>query len=210
MPKLAEIYADLEEDPFWDHLRLPGIKLVRGYGTICPKVLLVGEAPGAQENAKGRPFVGHSGRVLAQLMDSAGLCLDDEAPGDDGQYPGAELGYPANAFITNVVKYRPPGNRTPTLREVDHALPVLREEYRALGGPKVIVCVGGTAHRALHPDAGSSLTSWVNKPVASKGTEFISMFHPAFVLHKRSEHLQKAVERAWEDLGTYLQEGGLL
>jgi len=105
---VADIYEDIREDPLFEHLRTAHIRLVPGIGSQSATYLLVGEAPGATENTKGRPFCGASGRVLDQLMGVAGISVT-ETIGQDG------IRRDANAWLTNVVKYRPPGNRTPTL-----------------------------------------------------------------------------------------------
>jgi hypothetical protein len=122
---LLDVYDSIEEDASFDHLRRPGIRLVRGDGqhnAETARVMLVGEAPGAQENGAGRPFVGQSGMVLEGLLNRAGFWRE-------------------NVFITNVVKYRPEGNRTPSLREQLDSTPYLRRtsccgaerRYRARG-----------------------------------------------------------------------------
>jgi len=247
---LEAVYQAIHEDPYWETLRVNGIRLVPGYGQPDPKrckVMIVGEAPGATENAKGRPFCGPSGRVLNMLMAAAGLRLDDEQPRRDEEGYIAEYGEPANAFVTNVVKYRPPGNRTPTLYDIMHskgdpqflgygrgpAKPVeggkqealrlqaagsLRAEWRALGGPKVIVCVGGVAHSAMSPvgselgvtaAAGNAFPARSPDAVVHTGYWVFSQLHPAYGLRK-GEAVQKMMSRHWADMGEFLQEEGIL
>lgn len=219
---LADVYLGIEEDPFWDGLRLPGVKLVRGYGATRPKVMLVGEAPGAQENSRGRPFVGRSGQVLNALMALADIRLDDSKDqyADDGHGSTGMLHdedpelWQANAFITNVVKYRPPQNRTPTLREQLHAREALRDEWRALGKPKVIVCIGSTAHTTLHPCGHDSVSNWAGqvpymKEVNSRRVYFSSQFHPAYALRK-GPRVQRLCEVDWTELGDWLRKEGIL
>jgi uracil-DNA glycosylase family 4 len=75
MPSLEDVYEDVMADEFWNHLRLAGINLVRGFGASRPKVMLVGEATGATENHQGRTFCVPSGTVLNHLMSKSGLQL---------------------------------------------------------------------------------------------------------------------------------------
>jgi uracil-DNA glycosylase family 4 len=103
-----------------------------------PRVLLVGEAPGAQEDVALRPFVGPAGRVLRDLMASVGLYT--------GQTP--HFGEP-NCWLTNLVHFRPPRNRNPLPSEITVARSGLREEWRAVGRPRVIIPVGGIALKAI-------------------------------------------------------------
>jgi len=218
MPTLSDVYSAIEEDSFWDHLRGKGTRLVPGFGHLRPKVLLVGEAPGATEARVGRPFCGKSGKVLEQLMDLAGIALQDkeiEAPGHGDKTDPAPFILSANAFVTNVVKYRPMGNRTPTLAEILHARKSLRQEWAALGGPRVIVCVGAVAHTAMSPMGHDPVSRWHGTPVyRGSGLErvwFISQFHPAFGLRNRNnQSLLYRIERDWTSMGGFLQEEGLL
>jgi DNA polymerase len=221
MLTLEEVYAGIAEDPFWDHLRLPGIKLVRGRGATQPKVLLVGEAPGGVENAREEPFRGPSGQVLDHLAASAGLCLKDMVPGAVAPRPHHPEAVPANAYVTNVVKYRPPHNRTPTHLEVEHAKADLRREWAALGGPRVIVCVGGVAHAALNPyypvlpvsGAIGQLTRPRDPVTGSINYDadlwIVSQYHPAFGLRGGPQR-QKSMTMDWELMGQQLQELGIL
>lgn len=232
MSSLDEVYEEIRDDPFWSYLRTPGIKLVPGFGAEHPKVLLVGEAPGAVENARGRPFCGPSGRVLHQLMELAGLRLED-LKGIGRLIPGGGEGeiHPANAFVTNVVKYRPPNNATPNLAAILHAVEgrtgeredgtafsarkpdgrgSLRREWAALGRPRLIVCVGGVAHTAMHPQGGyMSVSNWAGQPPQERnGIWFSSQYHPAFGM--RRKNMQLKMERHWEVLGKWIQERDIL
>lgn len=186
---LLDFYLEIDEDPFWAHLRQPGIKLVRGDGqaTVNSRVMLVGEAPGARENGAGRPFVGASGIVLADLLGLAGLARD-------------------GVFITNVVKYRPPGNRTPIPREVLHATEALRTEWSILR-PALTIAVGSPAHTALRSHHGipSMVPHGELWPFGSEGEHWVtSVYHPAFGL--RRKNMQSVLEREWELLGDQIKE----
>lgn len=186
---LADVYDAYRADKRFDKLRAPaGIVLVPGEGSSRPKVFIVGEAPGATENTAKRPFVGASGRVLRSLIaDVAGL-------------------EPEDYFITNTVKYRPPGNRTPDPEEIEASVPHLRREYAALGSPPVIVAVGGTAWVALRP-AGvrAGILGVAGTPHTLPGGKALwPMAHPAYAL--RNKPYQPTLEQHWEELGKWFRQ----
>jgi uracil-DNA glycosylase family 4 len=143
-------------------------------------VMIIGEAPGADEDRVGRPFVGRAGQLLDRMLAAIGL---------DRQ----------SVLITNVIYWRPPGNRTPTTGEIASCLPfVLR--HVALVNPKILVLCGGTAAGALLPQ-GQGITRlrgrWFNLevPGLDEPVPTLAMFHPSFLL--------RAPERkreAWRDL----------
>lgn len=246
MPDLDDVYAAIQADPYWEHLRKPGINFTPGFGATRPKVLLVGEAPGATENNARRPFAGPSGAVLSQLLVLAGLRLTPIAGGEiHEELPDLE----PNAFVTNVVKYRPPGNATPPLSDILHARdgyrqrragsfgqdgPVddgsglqpgdgsLRQEWAALGGPRLIVCVGGVAHSCLSPMNWEPLGRWVGFPLAAVGADgkrvhgywVVSQYHPAYGLRQprnaAGDRVRERMEESWEKMGVWMREEGLL
>lgn len=143
-------------------LRDGATQFVPGDGSLNPKLLVIGEAPGAQEDAKGSPFVGKSGRLLDQLLLLAGLFREE-------------------VWITNVVKYRPPGNRTPDPDEVEAFLPLLRREVALVAGDatRFAVGLGSTACRALTGESISvakSHGSWVD---LKAGWKLFVSYHPA-------------------------------
>lgn len=187
---LADIYEAYRADHRFDHLRTTGVVLVPGEGSSRPNVFIVGEAPGAMENVHKRPFVGASGAVLRSLIkDVAGLD-------------------PTAYFITNVVKYRPPNNRTPEPQEVDASLPYLRQEYAALGSPAVLVAVGGTAFDALWPKHWARLGGilrMAGKPQQlPNGKALWPMIHPAYGL--RNQLVRPEMEKHWEKFGDWYRE----
>jgi uracil-DNA glycosylase len=149
-------------------------------GNPAAPVMIIGEAPGADEDRIGRPFVGRAGQLLDRMLAAIGLDRD-------------------GVLITNVIYWRPPGNRTPTTDEIAACVPfVLR--HVALVRPKVLVLAGGTAARALLPP-GPGITRlrgrWFDLavPGLDRPVPTLPMFHPSFLL--------RAPERkreAWRDL----------
>jgi uracil-DNA glycosylase len=167
-----------------------------------PRVLIVGEAPGAQEDAKLRPFVGPAGRVLRQLMAGVGLYTGDTP----------HFGEP-NCWLTNVVHFRPPGNRAPTPGEIKVARTGLRREWLAVGQPRVVVPVGGTALKALYGkhmsimhESGRCHKEWSRTTTLE--LYVWPMIHPSAGLRNRS--LIKHIEHDWDDFGTWLSENSRL
>jgi uracil-DNA glycosylase len=135
--------------------------LVPGEGSAAARVVIVGEAPGAQEDRKGRPFVGNAGRLLDRLLEAAGLRRED-------------------VFITNVVKARPPGNRDPRADEVAHHLPWLEAQLEVIA-PELIVPLGRHALARFAADLKISDTH--GHVVERDGRHLFPMYHPAAALH---------------------------
>ena len=156
---------------------------VFGLGHLRAQCMVVGEAPGEQEDASGKPFVGDSGQLLDRMLRALGLSRDATEPADAAR----------QVFITNTVKCRPPRNRNPTADELSACQPFLQRQL-ALVQPKVIIAMGAFAVRSL---LGSDepigklrgrLHSWRGVPV-------VVTYHPAYLLRQPTD---KA--RAWEDL----------
>jgi DNA polymerase len=149
-------------------------------GNPAAPVLLIGEGPGADEDRIGRPFVGRAGQLLDRML--AAIQLDRQS-----------------VHITNVVYWRPPGNRTPTTAEIASCLPfVLR--HIALTRPKILVLAGGTAAGALLP-GGQGITRlrgrWFDLeiPGLPDPVPTLPMFHPSFLLRTPERKRE-----AWRDL----------
>lgn len=210
-PTLDEVYDAYRSSNRFDHLRRNGIKLVPGYGCAHrPAVMVLGEAPGATENLRGRPFCGPSGRVLSGLMESAGLRPVERTEwADDGIGNAGDVVWAANAWITNTVKYHPLGNRTPTRAEIEDSRPYVRNEWNALGRPPVIVGVGAVAKECIHEGLGA-LSSTVGNPVllGDRSTYFVPMFHPAYGLRRASVRPQ--MQGHWESFGEWLLREGII
>lgn len=207
---LANLQLEQENDPAFSKLSnryVPG----RGASNPRPRVLIIGEAPGAQEDAQLRPFVGPSGVALADLMFIAGMYAEDRYYSDpsnkvNNSIPNNTGIIPANVWITNVIKFRPPGNRNPTDMEVMAARPYLMREWLAIGAPTVIVPVGGFALYAVSGERRSILKAagaeWKRRSNQTKEWLHIwPMIHPQFGI--RNERARPYLERDWERLGDW-------
>jgi len=147
---------------------------VPGEGNPHAGLVFVGEGPGATEDATGRPFVGQAGKLLDDIIAAIGLRRED-------------------VYITNVVKCRPPQNRTPLPDEIAACMPFLRRQL-ALLKPKVIVALGATAAAALL-DTRKSLGDLRGKVHSYGGFPLVVTYHPAALL--RNPNWKKP---AWDDV----------
>jgi uracil-DNA glycosylase len=134
--------------------------MVPGEGNPEADVMLVGEAPGATEDEQGRPFVGRAGQLLDELLAEAGLGRED-------------------VYITNVVKARPPGNRDPKAREVEHHMPWLEAEL-ALVQPSLVIPLG--RHALAHFTDDAKISEVHGAEVTERGRSLFPMYHPAAAL----------------------------
>lgn len=143
------------------HLRGGCRGVVIDRGNPRSLVMLVGEAPGESEDEQGRPFVGRAGQLLDELLGEVGFSEE-------------------NTYITNVVKCRPPGNRTPTDDEVRACVPYLRQQFLFIR-PRIMVALGAVAARTLiAPDF--RITKEHGRWFEKKGVAMMAVYHPAFVL----------------------------
>jgi DNA polymerase len=156
-------------------LRAGCTQTVFGVGDEQAGWLFVGEGPGADEDVKGEPFVGQAGKLLDNMLMSIGLRRGD------------------NVYIANVVKCRPPGNRTPEPDEIATCFPYLQRQIQLIQ-PKVIVALGKTAATALL-GRDATLGSLRGTLHDYEGRPLIVTYHPAYLLRSP---LEKA--KAWEDL----------
>ncbi len=136
---------------------------VPGEGPVDAKLFFVGEAPGAQEDRKGRPFVGAAGRLLDSLLESIGLRRDD-------------------VFITNVLKARPPKNRDPRPDEVAHSWPWLEAQLE-LVQPALVVPLGRHALERFAP--GEKISQLHGTLLERDGRRLFPLLHPAVALYAR-------------------------
>lgn len=148
-------------------------QVVFGGGNPQADLMLVGEAPGADEDRLGEPFVGRAGQLLDRILAAIELTRDD-------------------VYITNVVKCRPPGNRTPTPDEADTCGVYLKAQVELIR-PKLIVCLGATATKALiHPEA--RITKMRGQWFSVWGIPTMPTYHPAALLRDPSKK-----RPVWED-----------
>ena len=149
--------------------------VVFGEGVIDANLMFIGEAPGADEDRLGRPFVGKAGKLLDKGLNAL------------------EFDRYKNFYIANICKCRPEGNRIPMEDEAEACLPYLRNQV-ALIKPRIIVCLGATAAKFII-DKKARITSIRGQWFERKGYYLIATFHPAALLRDESKK-----RLMWEDL----------
>lgn len=166
-------------------------------GHPCARVMVVGEAPGADEDRMGKPFVGVSGQLLDKILASIGLSRTDDSP-------------EKAVYISNILNWRPPGNRTPSPQEVEISLPFI-ERHIALVKPQYLILSGGVAAKALLR-SGESISKLRGRfhdftpatgGIAQAGFVIPSIptYHPSYLLRTPSQ--KKAV---WMDMLMLLEK----
>jgi DNA polymerase len=158
-------------------------QIVFGVGNPNADLVFIGEAPGADEDEQGEPFVGRSGQLLTNMIKAMGLRRED-------------------VYIANIIKCRPPGNRTPERDECDTCSPFLMRQIEAIK-PKALVALGAVAAKSLLA---------INAPMSElrgrwydfRGTKLAVTYHPAFLLR---DPRQK--KETWKDLQMVMKEMGL-
>lgn len=156
---------------------------VFGDGSPEARVLIVGEAPGKNEDLQGIPFVGAAGKYLNELLGIAGLARED-------------------VFIANVLKCRPPGNRDPRVEEIECCTPFLREQTRTID-PEFIVTLGNFATKfILKTEVG--ITRMHGKLQMAGKFKVFPIFHPAAALYDSSKRV--ALEDDFATLGELLRQ----
>src|SRR5437588_9519819 len=157
--------------------------LVFGVGNVNAEIMFVGEGPGADEDAQGEPFVGRAGQLLNNMISAMGIKRED-------------------VYIANVVKCRPPGNRTPENDECDTCSPFLLRQIEVIR-PKVIVALGAVAAKnllAINDSLGNLRGRWYD----FKGSRLLVTYHPAYLLR---DPRQK--KETWKDLQIVMKYLGL-
>lgn len=147
-------------------------------GSDEARVMFIGEGPGRDEDMQGLPFVGRAGKLLDRML--AAIDLDEK-----------------DAYITNIVYWRPPGNRTPTSEEVQACLPFLERQIELLD-PECIILIGGPAsHNLLGTKEGITRLrgKWRDLDIGGKTRRVMPMLHPAYLLRTPA-----AKRQAWQDL----------
>ncbi len=147
-------------------------------GNPKSKIMLIGEAPGANEDEEGLPFVGRAGALLDKML--AAIDLDRK-----------------KVYISNIINYRPPDNRRPTDEEIKRYLPFISKHIEIIN-PKILVLLGSTAMNAL---IGNEVViskmrgKWIEKKFGNCKTSVIITFHPAFLMRQPAQK-----KMAWMDL----------
>lgn len=159
--QLEGIARDIIENKVCPELAASAIQLVPGEGSADAAILVIGEAPGAAEDREGRPFVGASGKFLAEMLADIGLTRDD-------------------VFITNIVKYRPPNNRDPLPEEIKAFWPYLMKQIEIIQ-PKLIVTLGRYAMNVFLP--GLKISAVHGQPKRKNGQVYLPLYHPAAALY---------------------------
>ena len=147
-------------------------------GNPKSKIMLIGEAPGANEDQEGLPFVGRAGILLDKML--AAINLDRK-----------------KVYISNIVNYRPPENRRPSDQEIKRYLPFITRHIEIIK-PKIIVLLGSTAMNALIGDEfviSKMRGKWIEKKFGNCKTSVIITFHPAFLMRQPAQK-----KMAWIDL----------
>jgi len=159
-------------------LKATAKSLVFADGRPGARLMLVGEAPGADEDRIGLPFVGRSGQLLDKMLAAIGLERQE------------------HVYIANLLPWRPPGNRTPTPQEVAICLPFIQRQIE-LAAPDILICVGAPSMQALLGLSGimASRGKWVEYDAGARRIRAMAMLHPAYLLR---QPLQKRL--AWRDL----------
>ncbi len=149
-------------------------KFVFGKGNPNADVMVVGEGPGAEEDKQGEPFVGRAGQLLTDILKAINFTREE-------------------VYIANVVKSRPPGNRTPNTEEMEACIPYLKKQI-ALIKPKLILCVGLTAAQGVLKKK-DSLTKMRGQVFEFEGAKVMVTYHPAALL--RNPNWKRPT---WEDV----------
>ena len=147
-------------------------------GNPKSKIMLVGEAPGSNEDQEGLPFVGRAGALLDKMLASINLNRK-------------------NVYISNIINYRPPENRRPTDEEVNRYMPFIKKHIEIIN-PKILVLLGSTAMNALIGNdivISKARGKWIDKEFGSCKTSVIITFHPAFLMRQPAQK-----KMAWIDL----------
>ena len=159
-------------------LKNEATNMVFSDGNPKSKIMLLGEAPGTNEDQEGLPFVGRAGTLLDKMLVS--INLDRK-----------------NVYISNIINYRPPENRRPTDEEIKRYLPFVKKHIEIIA-PKILVLLGSTAMKALiGNDAVISKVrgQWIEKKFGQSKTSVIVTFHPAFLMRQPTQK-----KLAWVDL----------
>lgn len=159
-------------------LKLRATQLVFADGNPDAEIMLIGEAPGAEEDRQGKPFVGRSGQLLDRMLAAIGLDR-------------------TKVYIANTVPWRPPGNRTPTPEEMELCLPFLHRQVE-LVAPKLVMTLGGPAMQTVLKTTSGIIKmrgKWQKVQIGRHEVETLPTLHPAYLLRNPA-----AKQQAWKDM----------
>ncbi len=186
--RLAEVHARVKTCDLCPHLAQSRTQTVFGTGNPDAELMFIGEAPGADEDAQGEPFVGRAGQLLTKIIVAMGFARED-------------------VYIANVLKSRPdrpagaPGNRPPTPQEMAHCLPFLIEQINIIQ-PRVLVALGATAVEGLLGTRGT-MRELRGKWHSFHDTPLMITYHPSYLLRNQSPAEKRKV---WEDMLLVLEK----
>lgn len=155
------------------------VRPVLGEGSLDALLMFVGEGPGADEDAQGKPFVGKAGQLLDKILKAA------EIPRED-------------VYITNVVKCRPPGNRVPAIEEIVVCQKFLEAQI-AIINPSIIVCLGNTPAKWILGTT-EGITKLRGRWFSWRGIDVMPMFHPSYLLRNESRRKDSPKALTWQDI----------
>ena len=176
LPECLAAIEGLQDDPLAVH----GTRIVIYRGNPSARLMLIGEAPGAEEDRLGQPFVGRSGQLLDQILRSVGF-----DPAED-------------VFVTNAVYRRPPENRKPTPEEVAWYRPYLLSLVQLID-PQIILLVGGVAALSLLSEK-RGITQIRGRWFDWNGRRAMPIFHPAYLLRNQSRDPGSPKALTWQDI----------
>ena len=187
-----EIFAAMQTSPYRER------SIVFGEGAAQPALMMIGEAPGGDEEKQGRPFVGRAGKNLSAFLEVVGLKREE-------------------IYISNVVKLRPTKespktgkavNRPPSAEEIAFFLPFLQAEIQIIA-PRVLVTLGNVPLKAVTGEKKAVIGDYHGRPVAlADGRILFALYHPAAVIYNRA--LQAVYDADLLALKAFLQREGLL
>ena len=163
-------------------LQRTATRIVPGQGNPDADLMFIGEGPGADEDRVGMAFVGRAGQLLTKIVEAMGMTREE-------------------VWIGNIVKWRPPENRTPLPEEIEACMPYLREQIAVID-PRVIVCLGTTATKGLL-DAQAGITRLRGTWLSFDGIDVMPTYHPAYLLRNPLGKRQ-----VWEDMQSVLARLG--
>ena len=184
----AALNSIVRDDPVCRSKLKPGKKVVTGVGSLDATIMFIGEAPGAEEEVQGEPFVGPAGQLLTKMIGGMGLSREV-------------------VYIGNIMNWRPDmgsgdtgeqtGNRPPTDAEMSHCLPYLRAQIEIIG-PQILVALGASAAKALLGSRSFGALGEVRGRWHDfGGTALMVTYHPSYILRNPTNRTKRLI---WEDL----------